>query len=88
MHKNPLNTASDLVAQFGLQAEMLAGDQMETALARGDEADFQYWSLVAKAVTLLTRQSPATIAPKTPPPAEVRPAIRDNVIRVARRAAS
>jgi hypothetical protein len=88
VHKNPLNTASGLVAQFGSQAEMLAGEQMEAALASGNEEDFQYWSLVAKAVTLLTRPSPATAASKTPASTETRPTVLDNTIRVARRAAS
>ena len=56
MYKTPLSTASELVAQLGPQAEMLAGDHIEAALAADNQEDFQYWSLVAKAIVLLTRQ--------------------------------
>jgi hypothetical protein len=35
---------------------MLAGDHAEAALAANNEEDFQHWSLVAKAIVLLTRQ--------------------------------
>ena len=77
MHNTPLSTASDLVAQLGAQAEMLAGDHIEAALAANNQEDFQYWSLVAKAIVLLTRQpitadgsmpaSPAGSQPMEPP---------------------
>jgi hypothetical protein len=56
LRKTPLSTASELIAQLGPQAEMLAGDHMESALAANNEEDFQHWSLVAKAIVLLTRQ--------------------------------
>ena len=65
MHNTPLSTASELVAQLGIQAEMLAGDHIEAALAANNQEDFQYWSLVAKAIVLLTRQ-PITADNSTP----------------------
>ena len=88
MHKPPLNTASELVTQLGPQAEMLAGDHIEAALAADDEEDFQYWSLVAKAITLLTRQ-PVPADTSTPAPlVDAQPKIADSPVRIARRAAS
>lgn len=73
MHNTPLSTASDLVAQLGAQAEMLAGDHIEAALAANNQEDFQYWSLVAKAIVLLTRQPITADNPKPASPAESRP---------------
>jgi hypothetical protein len=84
LHKTPLNTASDLVAQLGAQAEMLAGDHVEAALAAGNQEDFQFWSLVAKAVVLLTRQPAPTDIPKPEPAAASQPA--EEPVRVAWRA--
>jgi hypothetical protein len=56
LYKTPLSTASELVMQLGPQAEMLAGDHAEAALAANNQEDFEHWSLVAKAIVLLTRQ--------------------------------
>lgn len=56
MHqKSPLIVASEMIAQFGANAELFAGDKMEGALEAGDSDSFQHWSLVAKAVALFTR---------------------------------
>jgi len=73
LHKTPLHTASELVAQLGAQAELLAGDHIEAALAANKEEDFQYWSLVAKAIALLTRQSVAADDSRPNSPAASRP---------------
>ena len=56
LQTNPLSKASELVRELGLEAEMRAGEQMEAALVRQSEQDFQYWSMVAKAIVMLTRQ--------------------------------
>ena len=56
LQTNPLTKASELVRESGQEAEMRAGEQIEAALARQSEEDFQYWSLVAKAIVMLTRQ--------------------------------
>ena len=86
MHKTPLSTASELVAQLGPQAEMLAGDHIEAALAASNEEDFQYWSLVAKAIVLLTRQAAQTESSQPVPAANSQPA--DQPVRITRRASA
>ena len=86
MHKTPLNTASELVAQLGAQAEMLAGDHMEAALAANNEEDFQHWALVAKAIVLLTRQTVPPDNSKPASPAELQPA--EQLVRTTRRASA
>ena len=73
MHNTPLHTVADLVAQLGAQAEMLAGDHIEAALAGNNQEDFQYWSLVAKAIVLLTRYPITADSSRPAPPAESRP---------------
>ena len=73
MHNTPLSTASELVAQLGAQAEMLAGDHIEAALTADNQEDFQYWSLVAKAIVLLTRQPIVTDSPRPATPADSQP---------------
>lgn len=83
MHNTPLSTASELVAQLGAQAEMLAGDHIEAALAADNQEDFQYWSLVAKAIVLLTRQP---ITADSSRPAESRPT--ETPVPVPRRASA
>ena len=84
MHKTPLNTASELVAQLGPQAEMLAGDHIEAALAANNQEDFQYWSLVAKAIVLLARQPVA--ADNSSPRSAVAPRPAEELVHIARRA--
>lgn len=84
MHKIPLNTASELVAQLGPQAEMLAGDHIEAALAANNAEDFQYWSLVAKAIVLLTRQPVPADNSSPRRSADSRPA--EEPVHIARRA--
>jgi len=86
VHNTPLNTASELVAQLGQQAEMLAGDHVEAALAANNEEDFQYWSLVAKAIVLLTRQPVPADNARPASPADSRPA--EEPLRIARRASA
>jgi hypothetical protein len=86
LHKTPLNTASELVAQLGLQAEMLAGDHIEAALAADNQEDFQYWSLVAKAIVLLTRQPIPADNSRPASPADLQPA--KEPVRIARRASA
>lgn len=86
MHNTPLSTASELVAQLGLQAEMLAGDHIEAALAADDQEDFQYWSLVAKAIVLLTRQPIPADNSRPEAPADLQPA--KEPVRVTRRASA
>lgn len=73
MHNTPLSTASELVAQLGAQAEMLAGDHIEAALAANNQEDFQYWSMVAKAIVLLTRQPITADSSRPASSAESRP---------------
>ena len=86
MHKTPLSTASELVAQLGPPAEMLAGDQMEAALAANNEELFQHWSLVAKAIALLTRQTVSPDNSKPASPADFQPA--EQSVAIARRASA
>jgi len=86
VHNTPLNTASELVAQLGPQAEMLAGDHVEAALAADNEEDFQYWSLVAKAIVLLTRQPVPADNARPASPADSRPA--EEPLRIPRRASA
>jgi hypothetical protein len=86
LRKTPLSTASELVAQLGPQAEMLAGDHIEAALAANNEQDFQHWSLVAKAIVLLTRQPiPADNSRPASAP-ELQPA--QELVPIARRASA
>lgn len=73
MHNTPLSTASELVAQLGSQAEMLAGDHIEAALAGDNQEDFQYWSLVAKAIVLLTRHPVTADSSRPLAPADSQP---------------
>ncbi|MGZ5920144.1 MAG: hypothetical protein ACXWLT_00075 [Rhizomicrobium sp.] len=84
MHNTPLSTASELVAQLGPQAEMLAGDHIEAALAANNQEDFQYWSLVAKAIVLLTRQPVTADSSKPASPAQARPT--ETPVHIPRRA--
>jgi hypothetical protein len=84
LHKTPLNTASELVAQLGSQAEMLAGDHIEAALAANNQEDFQYWSLVAKAIVLLTRQP--VPADNSSPKSAVASQPAEEPVHIARRA--
>jgi hypothetical protein len=86
LHNTPLNTASELVAQLGAQAELLAGDHFEAALAADNQEDFQYWSLVAKAIVLLTRQPIAADSPRPVPAAESRP--MEPPVHIPRRASA
>ena len=86
MHNTPLGTASELVAQLGPQAEMLAGDHIEAALAADDQEDFQYWSLVAKAIVLLTRQPIPADNSRPASPADLQSA--QGSVRIARRASA
>ena len=86
MHNTPLNTASDLVAQLGPQAELLAGDHIEAALAADNQEDFQYWSLVAKAIALLTRQPITADSSRPAPVAESRP--MEPPVHIPRRASA
>ncbi len=86
MHNTPLHTAADLVAQLGAQAEMLAGDRIEAALAADNQEDFQYWSLVAKAIVLLTRQPITADSSRPAPSAESRP--MEPPVHIPRRASA
>lgn len=86
MHNTPLSTASELVAQLGAQAEMLAGDHIEVALAADNQEDFQYWSLVAKAIVLLTRQPITADSSRPASPADSRPA--EPPVHIPRRASA
>ena len=65
-HMNPLSKASELVRELSLEAEMHAGEQIEAALVRQSEEDFRYWSMVAKAIVLLTRQPTDTSTSNKP----------------------
>ena len=86
MHNTPLNTASELVTQLGSQAEMLAGDHIEAALAADNQEDFQYWSLVAKAIVLLTRQPVPADNPRPASAPNSQPV--EELVRIARRASA
>ena len=86
MHNTPLNTASELVAQLGAQAEMLAGDHIEAALAANNQEDFQYWSLVAKAIVLLTRQPITADGSRPDSPAGSQP--METPVHIPRRASA
>lgn len=86
MHNTPLNTASELVAQLGAQAEMLAGDHIEAALAANNPEDFQYWSLVAKAIVLLTRQPITADGSRPDSPAGSQP--METPVHIPRRASA
>ena len=86
LNKNPLSKASELVCELGLKAEILAGEQVEAALACESEEDFQYWSMVAKAIALLTRQPADASIPKTEPIGRLRPA--EKPVLIPRRASS
>ena len=86
MHNTPLNTASELVTQLGSQAEMLAGDHIEAALAADNQEEFQYWSLVAKAIVLLTRQPVAADNSQPAAPAASQPA--EQPVLIPRRASA
>lgn len=67
MRKNPLTTASEMIEQFGSNAELLAGEKMDAALQADDRDGYDEWSLVAKAIALLTRHhpEPATVKAKS-----------------------
>jgi hypothetical protein len=65
---------------------MLAGDQMEAALAANNEELFQHWSLVAKAIALLTRQTVSPDNSKPASPADFQPA--EQSVAIARRASA
>ena len=84
LHTNPLSKASELVRELGSEAEMRAGEQIEAALARQSEEDFRYWSMVAKAIVLLTRQPADTNTSKEEPIASLPPA--ETLMIAARRA--
>ena len=86
MHNTPLNTASELVAQLGAEAEMLAGDHVEAALAANNPEDFQYWSLVAKAIVLLTRQPITADGSRPDSPAGSQP--METPVHIPRRASA
>jgi len=86
LHNTPLNTASELVAQLGAQAEMLAGDHIEAALAANNQEDFQYWSLVAKAIVLLTRQPITADGSRPDSPAGSQP--METPVHIPRRASA
>ncbi len=85
LQTNPLSKASELVHELGLEAEMRAGEQIEAALLRQSEEDFQYWSMVAKAIVLLTRQPADASASKNERTAQLPPA--EDSLAIPRRAA-
>lgn len=70
MRKNPLTTASDMIEQFGEQAEMLAAGHMDAALRADDREGYDEWCLVGKAIALLTRHHPEPVKAKTRPKAK------------------
>lgn len=65
MRKNPLTLASEMIEQFGEQAELLAGEHMDAALRADDRDRYDEWCLVAKAIALLTRHHPEPVKAKT-----------------------
>lgn len=70
MRKNPLTMASEMIAEFGDKAELVAGDQMDAALQADDREGYDTWCLVGKAIALLTRHHPEPATTKTKPKAK------------------
>jgi hypothetical protein len=58
VRKNPLTIASEMIAEFGDKAELMAGDRMDAALQVDDRDSYDEWCLVAKSIALLTRHHP------------------------------
>jgi hypothetical protein len=58
VRKNPLTIASEMIAEFGDKAEVLAGDRMDAALQADNRDSYDEWCLVAKSIALLTRHHP------------------------------
>lgn len=71
MKKNPLTIASEMIDQFGEHAELLAADRMDAAMTAEDAEGFEEWSLVAKAVALLSRHNEPVPAASPKPAAKV-----------------
>ena len=69
MRKTPLAIASEMIAEFGDKAELLAGDRMDAALQADDRESYDEWRLIAKAIALLTRHNPEPVRAKGKPKA-------------------
>jgi hypothetical protein len=69
VRKAPLTIASEMIAEFGDKAELLAGDRMDAALQADDRESYEEWRLVAKTIALLTRHNPEPVPAKTKPKA-------------------
>ena len=65
VRKNPLNLASEMIEQFGEQAELLAAQRMDAALQADNGESYDEWCLVAKAIALLTRHHPEPVKTKS-----------------------
>jgi hypothetical protein len=63
MKKTALTIASEMIEQHGDRAELLAADQMDASLLRGDSEKFNEWCLVGKAIALFSRQNQPVNAP-------------------------
>ena len=80
MKKNPLTIASEMIDQFGEHAELLAADRMDSAMLAEDAEGFEEWSLVAKAIALLSRHNEPVPAASPKPAPKAAADCPDNIV--------
>lgn len=55
VRQTPLDVAARMIEEFGEQAKFLVDERVDMALQSEDATEFENWTLVAKALALLTQ---------------------------------